>query len=63
MATTKKQKTGVPALVHWKQIWLVSVRMQVRSLALLSGPGIQRCHELWYRSQTQLGSWVAVAVM
>ena len=34
----------------------------VRSLASLSGLRIQRCHELWWRSQTQLGSGIAVAV-
>ena len=31
----------------------------VPSLALLSG---LRCYELWYRSQTWLGSGIAVAV-
>ena len=30
---------------------------------LLSGLRIRRCHELWYKSQTQLGSGVAVAVV
>ena len=30
--------------------------MQVQSLALLSESGIWPCHELWYRSQTWLGS-------
>ena len=38
------------------------MRMQVRSLASLSGSGIQRCHQLWYRSQMQLRSPVFVAV-
>ena len=37
--------------------------MQVRSLASISGLGIRRCCELWYRSQTQLGSQVAVPVV
>ena len=37
------------------------MRMWVWSLASLSGLGIQHCHELWCRSQTQLGSDVAVA--
>ena len=36
------------------------MRMQVQSLALLSG--IQHCCELWWRSQMWLGSCVAVAV-
>ena len=33
------------------------------TLALLSGSGIQHCRERWYKSQTQLRSQVAVAVM
>ena len=32
------------------------------SVALLSGLRIQRCRELWCRSQTRLGSHIAVAV-
>ena len=36
--------------------------MWVRSLASLSGLRIHCCHELWCRSQTWLGSGVAVAV-
>ena len=28
--------------------------MGIRFQALLSGSGIQRCHELWYRSQVHL---------
>ena len=39
------------------------MRMQVRSLALLSGLGIWHYHELWCRLQTQLTSCVAVAVV
>ena len=42
---------------------LVSMRMRVRSLALLSGLRIRCCHELWHRSHTQLGSHNAVAVV
>ena len=42
---------------------LVSTRTWVRSLASLSGLRIQRCHELWCRSKTRLGSYVAVAVV
>ena len=38
------------------------MRMQVRSLALLSGLRIWCCHELCYRLQTWLRSQVAVAV-
>ena len=28
---------------------------------MLSGSGTRHCHELWYKSQTQLGSHIAVA--
>ena len=38
------------------------MRTQVRSLVLLSGLRIRDCCDLWYRSQTQFGSCVAVAV-
>ena len=40
---------------------LVSMRMQVRSLASLSGLRIWRCHDLWCRLQTLLRSCIAVA--
>ena len=39
------------------------MRTWVQSLALLRGLRIGYCHELWHRSQTQLGSCVAVAVV
>ena len=49
----KNEKTGgVPVMAQWQQTQLVSMRMQVRSLALLSGLKIQCCHELWCRLQT-----------
>ena len=44
-------------------IWLVSMRMQIQSLASLSGLRVQHYHELWYRSQMRLGSGIAVAVV
>ena len=53
---------GVPIVVQQKQIWLLSMSVQVWSLATLSGLAIRCCHELWCRLQTQLGSWVAVAM-
>ena len=49
-------------MVQWKRIRLGTTRLQVESLALLSGLKIRCCHELWCRSQTRLGSWVAVAL-
>ena len=39
------------------------MRLRVQSLASISGLRIWCCCELWCRSQTQLGSCVAVAVM
>ena len=37
---------GVPIVAQWKQIWLGTMRLSVRSLASLSGLWIQPCHEL-----------------
>ena len=39
------------------------MRLWVQSLALLSGLRTQHCHELWCRSQMQLGPQVAVATV
>ena len=41
-----------PLWLSCLQTWLVSMRMWVWSLALLSGLSIQHCHELWCRSQS-----------
>ena len=46
----KVKAQGVPLLAQWKHIQLGSMRMQVQSLALLSGSGIRRCCELSCRS-------------
>ena len=40
----------------------MSVRMQVQSLASLTGLRIWRCHKLQYTSQMRLGSGVTMAV-
>ena len=56
-------REGVPIVAQWKVICLASMRPQVQSLASLSGLRIQRCRELWCRSQMWLGSGVAVAVL
>ena len=49
---------------QWKRTRLVSMRTQVRPLASLSGSRILLpCCELWCRSQTWLGSGVAVAAV
>ena len=58
-----KSEIGVPIVAHWKQIWLVSMRVRNQSLALLSGLKIRHCCELYRRSQMWLGSCVAVAVV
>ena len=42
---------------------LVPMRMHVLSLASFSGLGTRHCLELWCRSQMQLGSHIAVAVV
>ena len=47
---------GVLVEAQQKRIRLVSVRMWVRSPALLSRLGIRHCRELWCRSQMWLGS-------
>ena len=52
----------VRAVAQWKRIRLGTTRLQVPSLALLNGLRIRHCLELWCRSQTRLGSCVAVAV-
>ena len=54
---------GVPAVAQQKQIRLGTMRMQVQSLALLSGLRIQSCCELCSTLQTQLGFGVSVAVV
>ena len=42
---------------------MASMRTRVPSLASLGGLRIQHCHELWRRSQMQLGILVVVAVV
>ena len=59
--TFKIQHTGVPVMPQWKWIWLASMRMQVGSLALLSGLRIQHRCERRCRTQMRLRSAVAVA--
>ena len=52
-------------MVQWKHIQLVTMRLWVQSLTSLSGLRMQRCLELWCRSQTRfrLRSGVAVTVV
>ena len=53
----------VPTATQQKQIRLVSVRIWIQSLASLSGLRSWGCHKLWCKSQTWLGSRIAVAVV
>ena len=54
---------GVPVVVQWKWIRLGTMRLRVPSLALLSGLRIWCCRELRCRSQMQLWSGIAAAVV
>ena len=58
-----EKNIGIPIVVQRKWIQLVSTRMQFGSLALLHGSAIWGCCEMWCRSQTQLGSCIAVAMV
>ena len=55
--------SGVPIVAQRKPVWLGTVRLRVPSLASLSGLRILRGRALWCRSQTRLGSRVALAVV
>ena len=63
MVLNKYELREFPLRHSGNKIWLVSMRMPVRSLASLSGLGIQCCYELWHSSQTQLRFWVVVVVV
>ena len=54
LLSSEKSEHGVPIVAQWKQIQLITMGLQVRSLASLTGLRIQHCHELWCRSQTWL---------
>ena len=49
--------------MQWKRIRLGTMRLWVRSLGSLSGLRIQRCRELWCRSQIRLRPGIAVALV
>ena len=57
-----REDIGVPVVTERKRMRLGTMRLWVRSLASLNGLRTRRCHELWCRSQTRLGSGVAVAL-
>ena len=60
-STLKKANMEFPSWRSGLRIRRGTMRLQVRSLALLRGLRIWHCRELWSRSQTQLGSGVAEA--
>ena len=53
---------GVPLWLRGLRTNIVSLSIQVPSLALLCGLGIQPCCALWCRLQMWLESGIAVAV-
>ena len=57
----KQEHFGVPVVAQRKRIWLGTIKLQVRSLALLR-LRIQHCRELWCSWQMWLASGVAVAL-
>ena len=59
----KNGHVGVPVVAQWLTNLTRNHEVGVRSLALLSGLRIQRCLELWCRSQTWLRFCFAVAVV
>ena len=61
-APLKHEMSGVPFVAQQLINRLVYMKMRVRFLASLSGLRIWCCRELCFKSQTQLGSRVAVAV-
>ena len=58
----QKDVQGVPIVAQQKEICLLCMRIQVRSLASLSGLRIWSCPELWYSVQMRLSSGVAMPV-
>ena len=58
----QKLDCKVPIMAHQLKSRLVTMRMWVQSLALLSGLSIPHCHKLQRRSQMWLGSGIAVAM-
>ena len=58
-----KIKGGAPIVAQQVKTQLVSMRMCIRSLALLNEIRIQCCCELWYRLQMWLRSHIVVAMV
>ena len=59
----KNTTLGVPVVAQWlTNLTRNTMRLRVRSLALLIGLRIRHCCELWCRLPTWLGSCIAVAL-
>ena len=61
----QSENAGMMEFPSWRsgqRIRLGTMRLRVRSLALLSGLMIRHCRELWCRLQMRLGSCIAVAL-
>ena len=63
LASSELPPLEFPLWLSWLRTQLGSVRLQVQSLASLSGLKIQHCFKLQCRSQMQLRSSIAVAVV
>ena len=63
LSPVKSSSLEFPSWLSGQRIRLGTMRLRVRSLALLHGLRIWGCRELWCRSQTRLGSCVAAAVV
>ena len=59
---TKKGQYGVPVVAQWLTNPTRNHEVAGSVPALACGLTIRRCHELWCRLQTRLGSRVAVAL-
>ena len=55
--TQEIRKLGVPIMAQWKRIQLGTKRLQVQSLASLSGLRIRHCHELWCKFTNAARIW------
>ena len=61
--TKNQSQDGVHVMAQQKKNWLGTMRLWVKSLALLGRLRIWHCCELWHRLQIWPGFWVALAVV
>ena len=62
-SVTKTSGTGVPVMAQWLTNLTRNNEVVGSIPGLAQGLRIRRCHELWCRSKTRLGSRVAVALV